>query len=178
MRQLLLLPLCAAAVFAAGALSNRRAPSFSLPDVTGKQYDILDYRGRVLILDIMKTSCPHCELMTSVLEEIKKKHGERVAVLSVVNFPEDNPQTAAQYAKARKMATPILFDCGSVAAAYLQANSFDTPHVFLIDARGTIRNDFTYAPDTQQFFEGTALMAEVEKLLASSSAPAAKKGAR
>ena len=27
-------------------LSNRRAPSFSLPDSTLKQHDLLDYRGK------------------------------------------------------------------------------------------------------------------------------------
>ena len=170
MRTFLLLPVCVLTMLAAPPLSNRRAPSFSLPDSTGRQYDILDYRGKVLIVDIMKTSCPHCERMTGALEELKKKHGDKVGILSIVNFPEDNPQTAAQYAKQHAMTTPILFDCGSVAAAYMQAASFDTPHVFLIDARGTIRRDFTFGPDTAALFEGKGLIAEVEKLLGTGAA--------
>jgi len=36
-------------------LSGRRAPSFALPDSNMKSYDILDYRGRWLLLDYMKT---------------------------------------------------------------------------------------------------------------------------
>ena len=39
-------------------LSNRRAPSFSLPDSAMRQHDILDYRGSWLLLDFMKTDCP------------------------------------------------------------------------------------------------------------------------
>lgn len=174
MRKLLLLPFFAMTMFAAGELSGHRAPSFSLPDTSGRQHDILDYRGKVLIVDIMKTGCPHCQAMTGALEELKKKHADKVAILSIVNFPEDNPQTAAEYIKTYKMTTPILFDCGSVAAAYMKQPSFDTPHVFLIDAKGTIRNDFTYAPDTEKFFTGAGLIAEVEKLFAAST-PAAKK---
>lgn len=173
MRKLLVLPFCVMTLFAAGELSNRRAPSFSLADLTGRQHDILDYRGKVLIIDIMKTSCPHCELMTAALEEVKTKLGDKVGILSLVNFPEDNPQTAAAYVKQHKMTTPVLFDCGSVAVAYMRSVSFDTPHVFLIDARGTIRNDFTYSPETARLFEGKGLLAEVEKLLAA-PAPAAK----
>ena len=41
--------------FAAGALSNRRAPGFSLPDSTMKQHDPLDYRGKILLLEFMQT---------------------------------------------------------------------------------------------------------------------------
>jgi peroxiredoxin len=175
MRTILLSIVCTAALFAVGELSNRRAPSFSLPDTGGQQHDILDYRGKVLIVDFMKTNCPHCAAMSGVLEEVKQKYGDRVAVLSVVNFPEDSPQSVEAYIAGHKISTPILFDCGSVAVAYVRATSFDTPHVFLIDASGAIRNDFTYSPMTQEMFEGKALFAEVEKLLGGAASPAKRK---
>src|SRR6266545_4422238 len=148
-RKLLLLPLCAATLFAAGELSNRRAPSFSLPDSAGKQYDILDYRGKALVVEVMKTKCDHCSAMAVVLEAVRKQYGDKLALLSLANYPEDNPQSVAFYVNENRVTTPVLFDCGSVALAYMKTTSFDSPHVFLIDARGTIRYDFDWEADTE-----------------------------
>ena len=55
MRVLTAILLCAALPCAAQELSGRRAPSFSLSDSALKQHDILDYRGRWLLIDFMRT---------------------------------------------------------------------------------------------------------------------------
>src|SRR5215813_7544220 len=109
MRFLCVLLMSAACALGAGELSGRRAPGFSLPDSAGKQYDPLDYRGKV-----------------------------------------------------------ILFDCGQVSYSYLKPTSQNIviPHVFLIDAEGMIRNDFGFGPETMAIFEGKALFAELDKMLA------------
>ena len=175
MRSILLSMLCAASLFAAGELSNRRAFSFLLLDSQGRQYDILDFRGKVLIVDFMRTNCAHCAAMSGALEEVKQKYGEKLAILSVVNFPDDGPRTVAEYIAGNKVTTPIVFDCGSTAVAYMRATSFETPHVFLIDPQGNVRNDFSYSPMTRDMFEGKGLFGEVEKLLGGASAPPRKK---
>jgi len=46
-------------LLSAQPLSGRRAPSFSLPDSKLKQHDILDYRGKWLLLDFMQNDYPH-----------------------------------------------------------------------------------------------------------------------
>ena len=54
----------------AGVLSAqpaRRAPGFSLPDLDYKQYDLADYRGKVVVLDIIQTACPKCIELTRTL---------------------------------------------------------------------------------------------------------------
>ena len=50
--------MAASLLLSADQYSNRRAPGFSLPDLNHKQYDLGDYRGRVVLIDIMKTDCP------------------------------------------------------------------------------------------------------------------------
>lgn len=159
-----------------GELSGRRAPGFSLPDSNFRQYDLQDYRGKVVVLEIMQTNCPHCRDFAKVLEKVKQRYGDRVAVLAIVN-PPDTQATVAKYAKETGSTVPVLFDCGQVAASYLKVTparpSFNVPHVFLIDAEGMIRNDFGYGPATKEIFEGTALFGEIDKLLAK---PARGKG--
>jgi peroxiredoxin len=177
MRYLIALVLCLNSAFAAGELSGRRAPGFALMDVmTMKYHDPADYRGKVLIIEVMQSTCPHCAVFAQVLEKAKAKYGDRIAVLSITN-PPDNQNTVGQYIRKNKVTAPVLFDCGQVAASYLkitpQRPSFNIPHVFLIDAQGMIRNDFGYGPMTQNIFEGNGIFTEIDKLLG--GAPATRK---
>jgi peroxiredoxin len=159
---------CAASLMASGELSGRRAPGFSLPDMNLKQYDLADYRGKVLLVEIMQTTCPHCAEFSAILEEVVAKYRGQVAVLSVVN-PPDTVATVRQYVATHKITVPIVFDCGQATASYFKATpetaKINVPHVFIIDARGTIYNDYEYGPLTAGIFEGRDLFAELDRML-------------
>jgi peroxiredoxin len=152
--------LSSALAFAAGELSNRRAPGFSLPDLHLQQHDLYDYRGKVVVLDMMKTACPHCLALSKVLDKAEKHYGGTVKVLSIVHPPDSLAQVQA-YLKDNNLSTTILFDSGQVAASYLKltpANpSFSTPHFFVIDQEGQIREDYGYDPLAQNIFEGDGI---------------------
>lgn len=169
MIRLLSLTAALAAVLAAGPLSNRRAPGFSLPDSKLQQHDPQDYRGKILIVDIMKTDCPHCQAAAQTLERVKAKFGDRVGILSVVTAGGDNQTTVAQFIRTFKITTPILFDCGQMTASYLNVTpanpQIEIPHLFLIDGDGIIRNDWSYSLLTREIFESDGLFAEVGKLM-------------
>lgn len=157
----------ASAAYAAGELSNRRAPGFSLPDPSTKLHEPADYRGKVLVIDFMQVSCPHCAKFSTILEQVKAKYGDKVAVLSIVN-PPSKPQEVVKYIADHNIKSPILFDCGQVAWSYLQPKSGTTaiPHVFLIDTEGVIRNNIGYSAASKDIFEGSGIYAEIDKLLA------------
>src|ERR1700675_3718096 len=109
-----LLFLVAANLLASGDLSNRRAPGFALPDPDYQHfYDLQDYRGKVVLIDIMSTTCPHCMLLSTTLENVKQRYGDKVAILSVV-LPPDNQQTIAKYVATNKITVPIVCDMGQM----------------------------------------------------------------
>ena len=68
--------------------SDRRAPGFSLADSKFRQHDPQDYRGKILIVDIMLTTCPDCNQLADTLVQIKKKYGDKVAMISIVTLPD------------------------------------------------------------------------------------------
>jgi cytochrome c biogenesis protein CcmG, thiol:disulfide interchange protein DsbE len=137
----LMLVLCAAAQTPFG----RRAPGFSLPDSSLKYYDLQDFRGKVVLIDFMKTDCPKCQELTKTLEQVKAKFGDRIQVLSVVTAPPDNQGTVSKYVAAHKATSPFVFDCGQMTAAYLQITPKNPtahfPHLVVIDKNGMIRRD-------------------------------------
>lgn len=135
---LMCLPLVAQTPF------GRRAPGFSLPDLTLKQHDLQDYRGKVVLIDFMKTDCSKCQELTKTLEQVKAKFGERLQVLSIVN-PPDNQTSVSRYISTYKATTPFLFDCGQMTASFLQITpknpTVHLPHVIIVDKNGIIRRD-------------------------------------
>ncbi len=166
--------LCTAALFAAGDNSGRRAPGFALPDAKMQVHDLADYRGKIVLLELMQTTCGHCAAFADVLDRVQRKYGDKVAILAVVNSRGDDQNTVGQYISGHRITYPVLFDAGQMAYSYMRSMSFDTPHVFLIDARGTIENDWGYSLTTRDIFEGHGLMSEIDSLLASEAAPRKK----
>ena len=158
--------IAALSLFAAGEYSNRRAPGFSLQDSHFEQHDPADYRGKVLIVDFMQTTCPVCQRLTDTLLQINEKYGDRIAVLSILTLP-DNFQTVDKFATGRKIPWPMLFDSGQVMMSYLKVTpsnpKVEFPHLFLIDGKGTIRNDF--GADDEASLTVAVLSAEINKLL-------------
>jgi thiol-disulfide isomerase/thioredoxin len=144
----------------------RRAPGFALSDgITGQFRDLNDYRGKTVVLEFMKTSCPHCAAFTDILTQVQQKYGDRVAVISVVNIPTDNPTTVKEYVMGHKLSYPILLDQGQMEYSYVQKPNVDLPHLYLIDANGYIRGEFGYSLTTRDIFEGHGLFTEVERVI-------------
>lgn len=170
MRRLLLLSTLALTAlpssFAAGELSNRRAPGFSLPDADLRQHDIADYRGKVVIVEIMKTTCPHCTTFTKILNEAEKKYAGQVKVLAIVH-PPDNQATVKKYLADNGLNTTVLFDCGQAAASYLKLGparpTFEVPHFFVVDPSGRIVEDYGYGMLYKGIFEGDGIYKILDK---------------
>ncbi|MFN7650185.1 MAG: TlpA family protein disulfide reductase [Acidobacteriota bacterium] len=168
--------LSALTMLAAGELSGRRAPGFALPDLNLNYHDLADLQGRVVLLEIMQTTCPHCKTLSANIEKAKRKFGNRIAVLYLVN-PPDNQGTVQNYIAQNGITSPVVFDCGQVTASYLmitpQRPTVSVPHLFLIDRNGYIRSDFAHSEATKSILEGNGLDVEITKLL--NAAPLAPK---
>lgn len=156
----------AGSAFAAGELSNRRAPGFSLPDSNLKQHDLQDYRGKVVVVNFMRTACPHCAAFSKILAQVGQKYGDAVQVISIVN-PPDNQKTVEQYKSENELSSLILFDCGQVTASYLkitpQNPTIHVPHFFVIDVNGMIRDDHGYSDLDRDIFEGQGIFKIIDQ---------------
>ena len=176
--------------FPAGELSGRRAPGFTLPDLNVNYHDLADYRGKIILLDIVQTACPVCGSSHRIFETIRQKFPDKVQILSIV-VPPDNQNNVRQFIANFSVKTPVLFDCGQMIGSYLkltpQKSQATFPHLFLIDANGWIRNDWEYKGGQEKYFESldpvlqevTALVKEMQaggaKAAAAPAKPAAKK---
>ncbi|HTS61524.1 MAG TPA: TlpA disulfide reductase family protein [Candidatus Acidoferrales bacterium] len=143
----------------------KRAPGFCLSDTNGQWHDLYDYRGKVVVLEFMQTTCPHCAAFAPALASIAQKYAGRVQVLALA-LPPDTPATMLQFVNGHKPPYPLLMDMGQVAASYVRAPGVTFPRVYLIDAEGTIRANWEEGPLTKNIFEGSGLSQEIDRLLA------------
>jgi peroxiredoxin len=165
MKRLLTLLFCAGLALTAQQ-PLRRAPGFALPDgITGQVRDLYDYRGKVVVLEFMMTTCPHCAAFADILGEVTQKYAGRVQVISIVNVPTDNPNTVKQFVTGHKVGYPILMDMGQMEYSYVLKPNVDLPHVYVIDANGYIRSESGYSITTRDIFEGHGLFTEIDRAL-------------
>lgn len=162
MKSLVLALITTLSLLAAGEYSNRRAPGFSLADSKFVQHDPQDYRGKVLLVEFMQTTCQICMHLTENLLQVEQKYGDRIGILSVTTLP-DNYQKGDQYAKDHHVPWPILFDSGQVMMSYLKVTpanpKVEFPHLFIIDKNGMIRDDYEGAVSADQ------ISGQIEKLM-------------
>ena len=167
MKTIALLLTAALLLPAAGAYSNRRAPGFSLADSKFRQHDTQDYRGKVLVIDVMLTTCPVCNQLADTLVQMKKKYGDKVEMISIVTLP-DTFAEADKFTATHGLTWPIVFDSGQVIASYMGLTpsnpTMHFPHLFVIDPAGMIRND--YGSEDEASLNTITLSAAIDALLA------------
>ena len=167
MKLVRLLPAAILAVITLWAVEpGQRAPGFALPDSKLQVFDLYDYRGKVVVLELMKTECPHCASFASVLYKVQQQYGGKVQILAVVNSAIDNADKVARYVAEHKVSYPVLFDAGQMAYSYVRKPSFENPQVYLIDVNGIVERHWEYGPFTRDIFEGNALLPEIDRVLA------------
>ena len=158
-------------VLAAGSLGAaqvpRQSPDFAIQLTNGKQIKVSDYRGKVLCLAFILTTCPHCQKTTQLMDEIYPALAPKglAVVEAALNQNPDIPSFVSQY----KVPWPVGTAEVLPALDYIQWPKDKRPLVpFLvfIDRDGVIRAQYTGVDET--FFneqQEEHMRGEIEKLL-------------
>ncbi len=123
-----------------GQKVGERAPEFTLPDLSGKQVSLADFRGDPTLALFWNPGCGFCQRMLDDLKAWEAKPSEGAPRLLVVSTGsvEEN--------KAMGLRSPILLDQGFSVGNLFGANG--TPMAVLVDAEGNIASEVAAgAPD-------------------------------
>ncbi|NHJ85577.1 MAG: redoxin domain-containing protein, partial [Asgard group archaeon] len=68
-------------------ISNRNqltpAPNFSVTTLSGENFTLSDYQGKVVVLDFMSVTCEPCKQLMPELKEISEDFNDTVVILSI-----------------------------------------------------------------------------------------------
>jgi peroxiredoxin len=124
-----------------GATVGQPAPEFALKDTAGKDVKLGDFKGNVLVIEWSNHECPFCQrhakenTAQTVLDKFKGKPVKWIGIDSTKTAGEKTAEIAA-WAKENKITYPILIDAEGTIGKKFGAKT--TPHVFVIDQKGTL----------------------------------------
>lgn len=144
MRALTIATLMLTAGCLGGATIPRQAPDFTIQLTNGKQIKVSDYRGKVLCLTFILTTCPHCQKTTQLWDAIYPELAPKgfAVVEAALNQNPDIASFVSQY----KVPFPVGTAEVLPALDYIQWPKDKRPLVpFLvfIDRSGVIRAQYT-----------------------------------
>jgi thiol-disulfide isomerase/thioredoxin len=134
-------------------------PAFTLSDLEGTPVAAQDLAGRVVLVEFWATWCPPCRGTLSWLGELRKRHGERLAVIAVAVESED----AAVRALVTELGLPLRWAIGTPELARAFGDVTALPTLFMFDRGGRTAGVFYGAPP--------GLHADVEAKLARALSP-------
>ncbi len=110
------------------------APGFTLPDLTGKQVNLSDFRGNKTLVLFWNPGCGFCQRMLSDLKAWESKPPKGAPQLLVVSTG------TVEANKAMELRSPVLLDQGGMKIGRT-FGADGTPMAVLVDAEGKIASE-------------------------------------
>ena len=142
-----LLPVLAGSVVATALSAEapkapRRSPEFQLNFVGGEQKLLSAYRGKVVCIEFLHTTCPHCQHSAQVFSKLYTEYGSRGFQPLGVAWNDMANMLVPDFIKANNVNFPVAFAPRAAVLDYLMmAESVRSvvPQIVWIDRKGMIR---------------------------------------
>ncbi len=148
-----------------GMLINVAVPEFSLSDTNAQIHSLVDYLGRVVVLNFWSAECPWSERADRSLAALQVHYSGRVAILPVASNLNESGAMIQTALDQRSLAFALRDEACALADLF---GAQTTPHAFVIDQNGILRyqgavDDVTFRKRTaERFYVQEALLAVLD----------------
>lgn len=134
----------------------RKSPELTIHMVGGKDLRLSQYRGKVCVVALIGTTCPHCQTLTGTLNEIQKEYRPRGVQIMAAAFNENAKDLVAGFVAEFHAAFPVGWLTRAEALAYLgipvTVNSGYVPKLLFIDRSGMVREEHLQLKPENDYF--------------------------
>jgi peroxiredoxin len=173
-RLLLALSLAAVSVLAQPP-TPRKAPELTVIEPSGKQTLLSSFRGKVVALAFIFTTCPHCQAECGVLTKLHGELGSKGFQPLAVAFNDNAGMLIGSFMQTYHPSFPVGSAGRQTVMDYLQLDDktpWVVPQMVLIDKKGMIVAQST-PKGSEELQEENSLRKKITDLLGSTTSKAA-----
>ncbi|MEE9151075.1 MAG: cytochrome c biogenesis protein CcdA [Thermoplasmata archaeon] len=144
------------------------APDFSLTDIDGETFSLSDYRGKVVVLDLMALDCSSCKIVERNLEDIWAEYGDEIEIISISVWPDrDSVEDLRNHRDKENITWRIARDTDDLISKY---GATEIAKVMIINGDGYVVFEKVGVSETDEMSEviGKAIKGEAEVVSISS----------
>ncbi|MEP7366516.1 MAG: TlpA disulfide reductase family protein [Acidobacteriota bacterium] len=182
-RKMITLPVAAglASSVAAAMTTPQPAPplAFRLADQK-TTIDLSHYKGKVVVLEFLLTTCPHCQRCSSIMQKLYQEFGSKDVQMLGCAVNDMSHMLIAEYSQKLSLTFPVGYGSRELSHQFLQHPFMKTmymPQLVIIDRKGIVR--FHHPGEDQAFYasEEENMRKDIALLVKEGPAPASKKAA-
>jgi thiol-disulfide isomerase/thioredoxin len=134
---------CAVSLGAQGLPVPRKAPELVIHSLDGHNLPLSAFSGKVVLLNFIHTTCPHCQQLSILMNQLYAKYGAQGFLPVAIAWNDNAESLAPQFAKAYRLAYPVGYSDRPSVLGYLGIAMMDqrtvVPQMVWIDRKGIIR---------------------------------------
>lgn len=166
--------LATVSLIAADAPAGRKAPELAF-NIPGQGQKLLSqYRGKVVALEFIFTTCPHCQAASHVMSRFQQEFGSQGFQAIDVAVNDNADLLVENFAKDYKVAFPVGWMSREQMMSFMDIKPdvrWVVPQLVLIDRKGYIRYQTppVESDDWDKLMKEDALKQHIEELLGTSN---------
>jgi peroxiredoxin len=128
-----------------GATVPRPAPEFVIRQTDGQQKLLSQYKGKVVALEFLMTTCPHCQNCSSIMNKLYKEYGPKGFQPLGVAFNDMATLLVPDYVKQLDLDFPVGVATREEVLSFLEypvVQRMYVPQLVFIDKKGVIRGQY------------------------------------
>jgi len=127
----------AAAVYPAiGGGKTSKAPDFTVETTEGESISLQDLKGKVVLLDVMSTTCSGCEEVLQIMESLYPDYKDDVVFISVSVDPADTMEVLRSFKEEKGIEWTLASDVNR--EIFTRYGITQIPKLYIIDGEGRI----------------------------------------
>lgn len=154
-------------IMPAAPIVPRPAGEFTYSDLKGKNHALSSLRGKVVLVQFLSTTCPHCQTMSQMLSRLQAEFGPQGFQAIGVAFNEATAEMTASYVDKHHVAIPVGVAPREAVLGYLGFSVMErvsVPQVLIIDRAGQVQEQSERA-GTPQLGDEAYLREKIVRLL-------------